>query len=401
MHTFIRIVLISLFFLFSNLTDAKIHVYLAGPDVFKADGKKRFPVSELHVHADAGIMTEPLFNQLAKRNNLTLKSTDFYKNGIIYHKPGDFQDFLKVYDLVSSVIQTEEDITDVIYDYLKRSHEQGSIYTELMISPEHFSNKTAVYTKPGQTSQPIRHNNLTYKQVIRAASKGIDQAKNDFGVEARMLIVILRHNGLKAANQLLDTIIHNPHPYVRGINLAGDDINYPAANFKTLYNKARKHDLKLSAHMGEHTGSKDIQLAMLMKLNRIGHGLSVVEDKDIMAQFKKSGIGIEVCPSSNIDGGNGKFNTMRSHPLKTMLNEGLFISISTDDPSFLHTNIQDEYKLVQQAYHLSTQQMLTLCENSLKMSFAEPELKRKLLKKIHTSYYAGQGDVDASKSAPH
>lgn len=279
-------------------------------------------------------------------------------------------------------MQSKEDITTVVYDYLKRSHEQGAIYTELMVSPEHFSNLTDVYAQPGAHKQRIRKNKLSYDEVIDSVAKAIDKAKQNHGIESRILIVILRHKGVNAAKKLLTMIINHPHPYVRGINLAGDDIHFPAQAFKDVYTTAKEHGLQLSAHMGEHTGAKDIQTAINMNLDRIGHGLSVIDNKQIMNRFKQSGIGIEVCPSSNIDEGNGTFKSMSVHPLKKMLENNLLVSISTDDPSFLHTDIEKEYVLVKKSYQLSNEKMIQLCENSIKMSFAEKALKDKLLHTI-------------------
>ena len=80
--------------------------------------------------------------------------------------------------------------------------------------------------------------------------------------------------------------------------------------------------------------------------------------------------------------GHGKFNTMAKHPLKKMLANHLPVAISTDDPSFNPTNIEQEYLMVQKAYDLTNAQMIELCENSIKMSFAEKPLKQKLLKKV-------------------
>lgn len=343
------------------------------------------PISELHVHADGGIMTRQLFDHLAMKNKRNLKSKDFFKDGIIAHKPGDFIDFLEVYDKVTSLIQTPDDITLVIYDYLKRSAKEGVIYTELMISPEHYAGNAPVYqaNSPHDSQSPImREQGISYLRVIEAVSQGIDKANKAFGIEARILVVLLRHNGPKAAQHLLQKVIDNPHPYVVGINLAGDDVNYPADLFQSVYELARKNGLKLSAHMGEHEGIEDIKLAMAMKLDRVGHGLSVIDDKEVMKQFKRSGIGIEVCPSSNMDDGYGKFNTLAIHPLKTMLQEGLYVALSSDDPAFQHTSISLEYKKVQEAYNLSQQDMIQLCRNSISMSFAPPVLKKKLLKKI-------------------
>lgn len=352
-------------------------------------GTHQLPVSELHVHADGGILTRELFEHLSKKNKLKLDSKDFFKKGIITHRPGDFLDFLSVYDQVTSVIQTPDDITLIIYDYLKRSAKEGAIYTELMISPDHYANNAPVYQAQNTNkNQIMRKKGLDYQEVIQAVAKAIDKAHDEYDIDARILVVLLRHNGPKAANQLLQKVIQNPHPYVVGINLAGDDVHYPADQFKSIYKLAKSHGLKLSAHMGEHTGANDIKLAMDMKLNRIGHGLSVIDDQTIMQQFKRSGIGIEVCPSSNIDGGYGKFNSFANHPLKTMLKKGLFVAISTDDPAFQPTSISQEYKKVQKAYHLSDDDMIMLCKNSINMSFAPIQLKKKLLEKI--DHYANR-----------
>lgn len=321
------------------------------------------PISELHVHAEAGILTPQLVDYLSKKHHLSVTSHDFFKEGIIDVPSGTFSDFLSMYDKATALMQDPDDITCVIYDYLKRSAKEGAIYIEFTTSPNHFKQ-------------------LTYKQVVDAAAKAIDQARHDFGIESRMLIVLLRHEGLPKARELLDKMLAYRHPYVVGISLAGDDVHYPAKDYIPLYEKARKAGLHLSAHMGEHTDAKDIQLGLDMHLDRIGHGLSVINNSRILQHAKEAHIGFEVCPSSNINLGRGQYKNLQEHPLKKMIDEGLFVSISTDDPGFLHTSISKEYHDIQMAYHLSYKQMIQLCRHSIEMSFAELSLKEKLLKKI-------------------
>lgn len=323
----------------------------------------KLPVSELHVHAEAGVMTAANIDYLAKRHHLKVSSKDFIRDGIIYHKPGDFMDFLKVYDNVTALIKDKSDLSYVIYDYLRRAHDDGAIYIELTTSPMHFPQ-------------------MSYREVIDAVAASIDKAHHDFDIDARILVVILRHKGPVAGEKMLDKILAYRHPYVVGISLAGDDVHYPAQQFGHLYAKAKAAGLKLSAHMGEHTSSQDIRTALAMHLDRIGHGVSVAKDKPLMQEVAAKHVGFEVCPSSNVDGGHGVFPSLQAHPLPIMLKNNVFVSINTDDPGFLHTSIGKEYRLVQKAYGLTDAQMLQLCRNAVVMSFAEEALKKRLLAKI-------------------
>jgi adenosine deaminase len=356
----------------------------AAPSANPIGNLTQLPVSELHVHADGGILTQAIFETFARKNNLDINSGQFFQDGIIRHKSADFLDFLKVYDEVTSVIKTEDDLTLVVYDYLRRCAQDGAIYVELLISPDHFLKNRKDYDHEKNTKAllPSRPVGLSYQQTIDAVAKAIDKANKHHGIDSRINVVILRHNGPEQALRLINKVIKNPHPYVVGINLAGDDINFNAKKFSAVYKLARAHGLKLTAHMGEHTGPKDILLAMKMKLDRIGHGLAVVENQTVMNAFKKTHIGIEVCPSSNIGDGKGKYQSMANHPLKTMIDNDLFVAISTDDPAFLHTNIAKEYLKVQKSYQLDYDDMIKLCRNSIKMSFADKKLKKKLLLKI-------------------
>lgn len=321
----------------------------------------KLPVSELHVHAEAGVLTPELIDTLAKKHHLSVSSKDFYKNGMIDIPGNNFMSFLKVYDKASALMKDPDDITLVLYDYLKRCHEDGAIYIEFTTSPNHFKH-------------------LRYKQVVDAAAKAIDKAKHDFGIESRMLIVLLRHEGLPLAKELLNKILVYRHPYVVGISLAGDDVHYPAKAYLPLYQKAQKAGLKLTAHMGEHTGPDDIKLAVKMKLNRIGHGLSVMQDPKLIELVSRKRIGLEICPSSNLNG--GLYKSLAEHPVGKMIAKGMYVSINTDDPAFDATSIGKEYENVRKAYHLTDKQMIQLCRNAVNMSFAEPALKKKLLAKI-------------------
>ena len=101
-----------------------------------------------------------------------------------------------------------------------------------------------------------------------------------------------------------------------------------------------------------------------------------------MREVATKKIGFEVCPSSNINNGLGIYPSFQAHPLRVMLRNHVFVSINTDDPAFLHTSIGKEYRLVQQAYGLSHQEMIQLCRNAVEMSFAELVLKKSLMAKI-------------------
>ncbi len=349
---------------------------------------KHLPKVEHHVHAEGGTLTPDTIEMLATRNSMPIPFEIFGLNQTLTFKEKDFFDFLAVYDKATSYILTTADIQEVIYRYLKRCHQEGAIYIELTCSPDHvkrfrqtFDDVHAQLMGKAAASKEMAQvgaTEISYSQFVDAVVAGIDQANKEFGIEARIIMVLLRHNGKDAAMKTLDDLIAYPHPYVVGINLAGDEENFPPELFKECYAKAKMHGLKLTAHVGEHAGpEKIVEAVEQLRLDRVGHGVTAIQDPKVMRFLREKGIALELCPTSNL--ALGLFPSLKEHPLKQFFDNGILFSINSDDPTFFGSSLGQEYDKVQAHWGFSTEQMLMICRNSITTSFAEESLKQQLL----------------------
>ncbi|MGE3318663.1 MAG: adenosine deaminase [Candidatus Berkiella sp.] len=356
---------------------------------------KHLPKVELHVHAEGGTLDQETLKYLAQKNRLPepydLFSPDDNRN-LAYNAP-DFGHFLSVYDQATSYIQSPQDVQEVIYRYLKRCHLEGAVYIELTCSPDHVQKFRKTYldvqaelagelgAKEAAKPSASLEESMSYASFVEAVVAGINQANEEFGIEARILMVLLRHNGSEAAMKTLDDMIAYPHPYVVGINLAGDEEKFPPELFVDCYAKAKEHGLKLTAHVGEHAGPDKIEEAVIkMKLDRVGHGVTAIQSPGVMQFLKINKTPLELCPSSNLS--LELFPSLDEHPLKTFLESGISFSINSDDPTFFGSSLGQEYAKVQAHWGLSDAQMLEISTNAIRASFAEETLKDQLLAQV-------------------
>jgi adenosine deaminase len=347
---------------------------------------KKIPKAELHLHLE-GSMEPALIRKLAAKYNITLDSALFKKTEkselLAWN---DFFDFLKKYDEASKVACCEDAVTEITYDYLRRCHEQGSIYNELAVSPDH-----------------LARFDMDYSQAIRAVEAGIDRAKKEFGIDSRIIVVLLRHglkpdyNDLeksrllakKQAEELAKLVAANKdkHKYVRGVGLAGDEKNFGPALFVDAFNVARNAGMNLTAHAGEWTSAQNVlDTINSLSVSRIGHGIHAAFDHKILSEIIKKDIHLELCPNSN-----HSLNTKKhypeehediTHPLKMLHQSGVRYSLSSDDPPYFVTNLLLEYRFAQSELRLDTKGLLKITWTAIEDSFAEDTLKDELKAKI-------------------
>src|SRR5919204_5206592 len=163
-------------------------------------------LAELHVHLE-GTAPPQLIRRLAARNGIPVPAGVFASPDRFAWV--DFLDFLRTYDRAASVIRTAEDYRDVTYEYLTACAEQGAIYVELLVSPDHAASV-----------------GLPDSEHYAGVAQGIDDARRDAGIEARMVLVAVRNFGVDAAMEIVRRHADDRHPYIVGFNLAGDEAGY-------------------------------------------------------------------------------------------------------------------------------------------------------------------------------
>ena len=318
------------------------------------------PKAELHVHLE-GTATPDLVRRLAERNGLRVPEGVFAAPDRFAWR--DFLDFLQTYDMAASVIRTAEDYRDVTYEYLRACAADGAIYVELIASPDHAALA-----------------GLSDAEHLEGIAAGIDAARADHGIEARILLTCIRNFGVEAAVRIARHAAERPHPSVVGFQMAGDEAGYPPAPFADAYAIAADAGIGCSVHAGEWAGAESVRGALELPVTRIGHGVRAIEDPALVAELAARGIVLECCPTSNV--ALGVFETYETHPLPALRAAGVRVTLASDDPPYFGASIGGEYAVARERFGWEDDELLAITRTAIEASFAEPELRAALLARL-------------------
>ena len=315
------------------------------------------PKAELHCHLE-GSVPPALARELAARNGLELPHGLFGANG--HYAWTDFLSFLDSYDRVCGVLRKPRDFGDILYSYLQRSAAEGAVYVEMFCSPE----------RPKALGIP-------YATWLGALVDAVDRAKRDCGIEARLIAICLRHLGPDRALALAQQVVAEPHPYVVALGMGGDEGKFTPADFAPAYRLAHENGLGCTIHAGEVRGPESVWASIRdLPVTRIGHGVRSSEDPKLMEELVRRGIALEVCPGSNL--ALGLYPHRDAHPLHRLIEAGVRVTLSSDDPPFFHTTLGTEYDNA----GLDAAALRKITRTAIEVSFAEESLKAKLLKGV-------------------
>jgi adenosine deaminase len=326
--------------------------------------KMHIPKAELHVHLE-GTLTPELALQLAKRNKVHFDESLISEDGESYLSD-NFLHFLKVYDQVAAVIKKPEDYYDLTYDYLKNSALSGTIYTEMMYSPDHAELASGIPS--------IEH--------LNAIQQAVDDAEKKHQIVGRILITAVRHFGQESAEKVAKQGVKDKLPCVTGFGLGGDEAGYPPHLFEKAYAIANDGGLSCTIHAGEFAPSEGGMQDAIKKLpiKRIGHGVLAINDENCKAMLKDKNIPLEICPHSNVF--LGLYKKIEDHPLPQFIEEGIRVSINSDDPPFLRTTIAQEYEVVQKVFNYSDDEMRAITKMAIEDAFVDEKTRLALLKRL-------------------
>ena len=318
------------------------------------------PQAELHVHLE-GTITPDLARRLAERNGVPLPE------GLItpdetYHWT-DFLHFLQAYDAAASVIRTPRDFRDVVFEYLAACARDGAIYVELIASPDHAA---AVGVEDADH--------------VAALAQGIDDARAETGIEARILMSCVRHLGAERATEVARRTVAHPHPYVTGFNMGGDEAGFPPQDFAAAFAIVGEAGLGLSCHAGEWGGPESVRGALALGVSRLSHGVRAIEDPALVAELAERGIVLEVCPTSNVV--LGVFEDLASHPFGALRDAGVALTLGSDDPPFFGATLAGEYAVARDAFGLTDDELRELTRTAVKAAFVQEEVRTMLLSRL-------------------
>ncbi|MFG1946668.1 adenosine deaminase [Nonomuraea sp. NPDC048826] len=322
------------------------------------------PKVELHVHL-VGSASVPTVLELARRHPDGGVPTD--ERGLrAFYTFRDFPHFARVYSAVNALVREPEDVAALVTGLARDLAEQGGRYAELQVTPyaHHVTG-------------------IPRAEVTRALDLAAREALARHGVEIAYIFDIPGEFGEEAAKITLDHALEEPPNALVGFGIGGIEQRRPAYRdaFRDAFTAARAAGLHSVPHGGEMTGPETVwEVIEGLGAERIGHGISCLADPRLVAHLRETQIPLDVCPTSNVC--TGQVARIEDHPLPRMLEEGLFVTLNSDDPPMFATTLAGEYRVAARALGLGRAELAQLARNAVTASYLAQERKQALLAEI-------------------
>ena len=318
------------------------------------------PKVELHCHVEGAAFPE-LVRRVAARHAIELKGLFDDDGNFIWH---DFTSFLNAYDQASAVFRTPEDFRDLTFTHFTSIAAEGAIYGEVFISCDH-----------GFAS------GLSYADYVGGMAQGIIDAEAETGIVGRMIATGVRHLGPDRVLAAAELSAREPHPLVTGFGVAGDERMHHHRDFADAFRIAGEAGLGLTAHAGELCGPESISAALdHLGISRIGHGVRAIEDPALVERIIAEEIVLELCPGSNV--ALGLYPDIAGHPFRRLMEAGVRVTTSSDDPPYFGSSIGAEYDWLAEIQGLSEADFDRINRTAITAAFVDEPTRSRLLAKL-------------------
>jgi adenosine deaminase len=237
----------------------------------------------------------------------------------------------------------------------------------------------------------------TLEQVTDWVNSAIRSASQDYGIEVVCLLSVNRHEPVAIAESVVDIAIdRSADGIVVGVDLAGDEAGFPADPFRAALLRAKDAGLGITIHAGEWAGAENVRRAIdSLGADRIGHGIRILDDQDVTMLAAKKGIAFEVSLTSNWK--TGAISELRSHPIREMIQAGLAVALTTDDPSIFETTLSNEFGVARKQFDFSIDSIKAFNLTALQASFLPERTKRGLERELVQAYWGSGEDIAANR----
>ena len=316
---------------------------------------RQLPKAELHLHLEGAV--EPATLVELRRNhgeNATLADTE------PLYRYTDFASFLMAFKEVSAHLRGPGDYELVTYRLMQQLKEENVLHAEVYVAVG-----VCLYRKQD------------FAAIFEGLERGRARGARDFGVSLLWIFDATRHFGVEEAQKVFELAARYKDRHAVGVGIGGDEVKAPPELFRGVYGYAESNGLRLTAHAGETAPAESIWGALNLHAERIGHGLTAAQDPDLIEELAYRQIPVEICLTSNVRTGCCK--SVADHPVKSYFDQGLMVTLNTDDPGLFGTTLAREYQLAQETFGFTDEHLRELARNSFEASFLPAEKKLELL----------------------
>ena len=274
----------------------------------------------------------------------------------------DFRHFIDEWLAGLRCLRSPEDLHRVAFEFCEDQAAQGVRYAEVSFSlPDH------------------RETFRDWDEPLGVLA-GMREGERAMGIRCLVYVDVVRGIDMDLSRRAMRVAVRHRNEGVIGIGLGGEE-RFPPEPYAEIFREAREAGLRSIPHAGETHGPSSIRGAIeALGADRIGHGIRVLEDPLLVQEVRERGLGLDVCPTSNLM--TRSVQSLPKHPLPAMLDAGLLCSLASDDPSLFHSPITAEYTLCREVFGFDDRRLAELARNGVRASFAGPEMKAELLEAI-------------------
>lgn len=328
----------------------------------------RLPKVELHLHLEGAVRPETLLELARARPAAKAKVDEWIAARTAQsYRYASFREFLVSFSVLSLVLETPQDyalITTRLMEWLAAQNVQ---YAEII-----FAAGVVLWKK--------QRVDAIYEAIAEAAK----EAESRTGLSVGWIFDATRQFGLDHVREVMRWAARFRSLGVIGFGIGGDEVAAPAKLFLDIFREARDLGLHCLAHAGEAAGPESIRDAIeLLGAERIGHGLTAIQDASVMALLRERGIPLEVCPSSNVS--TGLISRIEDHPMPKFLDAGLTVTLNSDDPAMFGTSLEEEFVRSAHAFNFPRGTLVQLCRNAIDGSFLGEDRKTVLRGRLNST----------------
>ncbi len=325
----------------------------------------KIPKAEIHIHIEA-VITLDSVRKLYKKSTGKDMSGDEQAELFSYT---DLNGFIKAFIQVQNLFQSVDDFDLVFDDLASYLVANGIVYCEAFFAPTAFLKK-----------------GFSYPEMTAVFSRNIARIKEKYGITVRLLLDVSRTFGCENAMGNYKLLLDYPCADIIGIGLGGAEQKGPAREYAPVFERALADGFRAVAHAGEDVGPESVWDTLnFLHAQRIGHGITSVQDEKLVEKLALERIPLEVCITSNTFTGK-VVREARNHPIKYFFDRGILVTVNTDDPVFFRTNLLDEFWICYSEIGFRMDDIKQLVKNSFIASFLSEDEKNDWCAKVDSAW---------------
>lgn len=328
---------------------------------------RSLPKVELHRHLEGSLRLSTMLD-IARKHGMTIPANVVRLSRLVQVQDEDnftFDNFLAKFNTLRMFYRSPDVIERITHEAVEDAAKDNIRYLELRFTPVALS----------------RAERFPLENVVDWVVKAAKEAEKKYKVMVRLIASINRHEALELAEQVAWIAVEKGRENIVGLDLAGNEAEYPAKPFLPLFKEARQAGLQITIHAGEWSGAANVREAVeVFGAQRIGHGVRVLDDDFTTALARENGVAFEVCMTSNYQ--TGVVAELNSHPAPRMLNAGLNVTFNTDDPSISQITLGNEYRLAVQDLKIPLETLKQRVLAAAGASFLPDNEKLKLIQNL-------------------